>query len=147
MGFSTEVIGTFAGVAIPAWLRVFDCRASDTDAGARSPWGTSLYGSERAAVDIGLRTGNGEYNDTTPISCSTYIDARTADEAEIARQLRDGLKEAAKLLAEFEAAKAKPAKPGDGGSCLYRPVAFCLSNYGWSIMSDAREKVVRAFNN
>ena len=145
MPFSIEITGTFAGVKIPAWLRVFDCRASDADAGARSPWGTSLYGSERAAVDMGLRAP-GEYNDTTPISCSTYIDARTADEAEIARQLRDGLKEAAKLLAEFEAAKASSkGKPANGGSCLYRPVAFCLSNYGWCVLSDAREKVVRAF--
>lgn len=142
MGYSTEHTQEWCGVLIPDWIRVFDCRCEDRNAGIKTPWGSYLWGSERAAVDLGLR-GEGFYHDTTPLSCSTYIDARTAGDKEVARQLQRALEDAEKFRAEYLA--AIPATPGDGGSCLYLPVAITISNYGWSIVADNRNYVVRAF--
>lgn len=142
--YSKEIRGAWSGVQIPDWLRVFDCRNADGEAWVKTPWGSTLLGSERAQVDLGLRTAEGSHA-TMLLSCSTYIDARTAGEAEIGKQLRDGIKEAEKFRAEYEAAKKRRAKPGDGGSCLYMPVAFALSNFGWCIISDERTMIVRAF--
>lgn len=143
--YSVEYIGEWAGVEIPEWLRAFDCRASEEFEGRKAPWGESLWGSERAAVDCGLKRGYGSNDATYPVSCSTYVDARKCNESEIAKQLRDGIKEATKLRAEYEAAKKAAPDPKGGGSCLYPPVAFALSNFGWSIISDQSKCIVRAF--
>jgi len=142
MGYAIEVIGTWYGIEIPSWLRAFDCRANDA---ATSPWGTSLWSSERAEVDMGLRTATSR-NATTPVSCSTYTDARRADDAELARQVTRMVEEATRIRAEYLAAKDRPAQPGSGGSCLYLPVAVCMANYGWSVVCDERTMIVRAFS-
>ncbi len=144
MAYAKEVTGAWFGVTIPAWLRVFDCRADSSDIAPRSSWGSSLWSSERAEVDLGLRTAT-ERNATTPVSCSTYVDARRADDAELAQQVTRAIAEATRLRDEYETAKAKPAKPGSGGSCLYLPVAVSIANFGWSVISDERTRIVRAF--
>lgn len=135
---------TWFGVEIPEWLRAFDCRANDDEIAPKSPWGTCLWSSERAAVDLGLRTKE-ECFDTRPLSCSTYTDARTASENELRRQVADMVKEATRLRDEYEHAKQHRAGKDEGGSCLYQPVAICLSNFGWSVLSDTRTQVVRRF--
>ena len=141
--YSIEITNrTWYGVTIPEWLRVFDCRGDDIP---RSPWGTSLFSGERAAVDMGLRTEKEKY-DGHPSSCSTYIDSRTAPESELVRQVTDMVKEAERILLEFRDAQERPAKPGAGGSCFYLPVAICLANYGWSVMVDERVKAIRTFD-
>lgn len=132
-----------AGVEIPAWIRVFDCRAPDVDIAPRAPWGPCLWGSERAAVDLGLR-GQGFQHDTTPMSCSGTGDLRKASDAEIARHLTNAFQEADKLRALWE--KARTCKRGNqGGSCFYQPVAVTISNYGWGVMCDERTMAVQYF--
>lgn len=151
MSYAIERKGEWAGVVLPEWLRFFDCRCGDKGmpegqhAGVRAPWGGTLYGSERAAADMGLR-GEGIWEDTTPISCSTYIDARTAGDKEIAKQLQDAIKAADKMRQEFLDAVKHPRQPNQGGSCCYLPSAITIANYGWSILADRRMYVVRAFN-
>ena len=139
--YSIEHVGEWAGVVLPSWIRFFDCRCEDKDAGTKTPWGGYLWGSERAAVDLGLR-GKGYWEDTTPLSCSTYIDARKAGDKEVARQLTQAIQDAQKFLKEWEEATHTE---GQGGSCLYCPVGITISNYGWSIISDRRTIKVRAF--
>ena len=141
--FSKEVKGSWwYGVELPAWLRAFDCRATDAEIAPKSPWGTSLWGSERAEVDLGLRS-DGVYNATTPMSCSTYTDARRANDADLSKQVADMVKAATELYTEYQAAEHKP---GNGGSCLYCPVAIVMSNYGWSVVSDQRQCKIRPFS-
>lgn len=144
MSFAKEISGEWYGVAIPSWLRAFDCRSEDVFADPRSPWGTVLYSDEKAQVDLGLRTETYRYA-TTPLSCSTYIDARRADDAELARQVRDMAQAATKLHKEWEKAASLLAARGEGGSCVYCPVAICMSNFGWSVLSDERTCRVRRF--
>jgi hypothetical protein len=145
--YSTEVKGEWYGVTIPPWLRAFDCRC---EAGKEfsyiSPWGATLMGSERAEVDVGLRGAS--YDDchgTSPTSCQTYIDARTASEDELRKQVSDMVREATKLRDEYLHQATLPETPGQGGSCYYMPVLVALSNFGWSIVSDRRQCVVRSY--
>ena len=66
MHYAIEIVGSFLGVAIPAWLRVFDCRKPiGEEFSAKAPWtytyegktfSPTLLGSETAEVDLGLRT-------------------------------------------------------------------------------------------
>jgi hypothetical protein len=81
------------GVKIPKWLRAFDCRGDELP---KSPWGTTLYSCEKAEVDLGLRTAKEGFA-TSPLSCSTHIDARECDESELTRQIADMVREARKL--------------------------------------------------
>ena len=141
--YAKEVTGEWYGVSIPAWLRAFDCRASGDDIAPTSPWGTTLWSSERAEVDLGLRTQTNWFS-TTPLSCSTYIDARTCSDVECAKQVTDMVKEATKFRAEYEDAKAHEAPKGQGGGVYYQPVAIVMSNFGWSILADNRTGVVRS---
>jgi len=142
--YSKEIKGSWFGVTIPEWLRAFDCRSSEDDIAPRTPWGSYLWSSERAAVDLGLRA-EGVYNDTTPVGCSTYIDARTAPEEELRRQVENMVAEATRLREEYLEGKKFPDTEGQGGSCLYMPVAVCLSNFGWSVLADRTQGIVRRF--
>ena len=145
MTYAKEIRGTWFGVAIPVWLRAFDCRAPDEEIAPKAPWGATLWSSERAEVDLGLRTEHDRFG-TAPFSCSTYTDTRKADEQELARQVRDMIKRAAEMRAEYHAADANRARKGEGGSCLYQPVAVTLSNFGWSVICDERTMIVRRFS-
>lgn len=142
--YSIEIKGSWFGVAIPAWLRVFDVRGTDADLGHKSPWGSTLWSSERAEVDLGLR-GEQVRNATAPVNCSTYTDARTAPQEELARQVADMIQAADKLRLEYQAATHHLALQGQGGSVLYLPVAVYLANYGWGVIADKRTQIVRSF--
>lgn len=115
------------GVGVPAWLRAFDCRGE--------PLAGPYMGSEKAEVALGLRVGD-ERHGTTPLSCQTYIDARTAGVEELRRQVTDMVREAERFKAEYD--QAPTVDQGHGGSCLHLPVALCMSNFGWSILCDRR---------
>lgn len=132
--YAIEVKGEWFGVVLPPWLRAFDCR------------GEALAGpymaSEKAEADLGLRTVNDRHG-VTPMSCQTYIDARTATEEELRRQVTDMIKEATRIKKEYDAAPTEDA--GLGGSCLYLPIAICMSNYGWSVLCDRRTQRTRHF--
>lgn len=147
MGYSKEITGIVFDVSLPDWLRFFDCRASEKELFPEAPWTNMygkviLFGSERAEVDLGLRTKDDRFG-TTPTSCQTYVDARVCDSNELSRQVADMVQAATKLRQDWiEAAKHPSA---DGGSCYYKPVAICLSNYGWNVLCDTRTKRVRAF--
>jgi len=146
--YATEVVGMWYGVEIPGWLRAFDCRAAlGEECNAVGPDGTTLYGSERAAWDCGLRVIDGscrsERFDTSPTSCQTYIDARTAPVEELRKQVSDMVREATKLRDEYLRMASKPAT--DGGGCYYMPVLIEMSNFGWSVVSDRRTCVVRSY--
>jgi len=144
MTYAKEIKGEWYGVAIPSWLRAFDCREDDAAPAPRTSWGARLWSTDRATVDMGLR-GEGFSYDTRPLSCSTYIDARRADKEELARQVRRMIEAAEKLRAERIEAESRPAKPGKGGSVLYHPVAIAMANYGWAVISDQRTAFVRGF--
>ena len=108
----------------------------------RTPWGASLYGSEKAEVDLQLRGSNFNYA-TTPIHTRTYIDSRTCSDTELTRQIKDMMQHATTLYEEW---KATPyLSKGEGGSCLYRPTALTLSNWGWAILSDTRTVKIKHF--
>lgn len=149
MGYAKEVIRVWYGVELPEWLRAFDCRAENKDIAPEAPW-TNMYGkvilwgSERAEVDLGLRSRE-ESHGTTPISCQTYLDARKASESELRSQVLDMVSSAWRLRREWLSAKEHQAAPGEGGGCCYQPVAICMSNFGWSIICDRRTQVVRRF--
>lgn len=145
MSYAQEVSGSWFGVKIPEWLRAFDCRASDDEIAPKAPWGSCLWSSERAEVDLGLRSEHERFA-TSPRGCSTYVDARKADEQELSRQVADMVKAASDMLREYVEAMAKQAPKGAGGSCLYRPVAVALCNYGWSVICDERTMIVRRFS-
>ena len=134
MSHAKEVTGKWFGVEIPVWLRAFDCRGE--------PFAGPYMGSEKAEVDLGLRGGDDRHG-TTPMSCQTYIDARTADEVELRRQVTDMVREAEKMKKAYDAAPTKDQ--GHGGSCLYLPVAICMSNFGWGVLCDRRTQRVRYF--
>ena len=143
--FAVEIKeASWYGVDLPRWIRVFDCRcAKGTEFSAKAPWGATLMGSERAEVDMGLRGETwDERHATTPMSCSTYIDARTCDESELRKQVSDMVREAARMRDTYLKAKENPAKEGEGGGCNYMPVGIALSNFGWSIIADTRTCVV-----
>jgi hypothetical protein len=130
------------GVKIPSWLRVFDCRGEDL---VIAPWGSVLWSSKRAEVDLGLRTEKDRFG-TTPLSCSTHIDSRTASESELTRQVADMVKEATKLRDQYLEAKKNPGKDKwFGGSGYYLPVAIAMSNFGWNVICDKRTSVTKFF--
>jgi hypothetical protein len=133
---SIEITGEWFGIPVPSWLRAFDCRSSD-----EQTFKSKYWGSERAQIDLGLGVG-WECHATTPLSCSTYYDARGAAIDDLRHQVEDMVREADKFYAEWETATDNP---GNGGSCLYRPVGIALCNYGWSVISDKRTMKVRAF--
>ena len=145
MTYAKEITGgIWYGVEIPEWLRAFDCREADDAETARTPQGRTLWSSERASADLGLR-GDGFYFDTCPVACSTYIDARKADDEELARQVRGMVDAAMKVRNERIEAEKHVAGPKEGGSVLYHPVAIALCNFGWSVICDERTRIVRAF--
>lgn len=130
------------GVKVPKWLRVFDCRGAELP---KTPWGYTLFASEKAEVDLGLRSETDSFG-ATPISCSTYIDSRLAAEAELIRQVTDMVQRARQLRLQYLAAKKNPGEDkGHGGSAYYLPVAVTLSNFGWSVLCDRRVSVTKFF--
>ena len=130
------------GVEIPEWLRVFDCRGDDL---VKASWGHVLWSSEKAEVDLGLRSDKDRFA-TTPLSCSTYIDSRTAVESELARQVANMVAEATRLRDQCLEAKQSPGEDkGFGGSGYYLPVAIAMSNFGWDIICDRRISVTKFF--
>lgn len=143
MPYAIEILGgVFLGQPIPDGLRCFDCRTSDDAEIARAPWSfpirgklvsPMLFGSDTAAVDLGLR-GRGFQEDTSPISGSGY-NCREAGEAVLAVQ--DMIKGAHRLQQEWDEACSKPPST-DGGSLHYKPLALALSNYGWCVICDQR---------
>lgn len=151
MKFATEITsGEWYGVALPEWLRFFDCRTCDGDSIPRAPWGESIYAGDRAKLDLGLKRGYYEEDDsTTLVSCSTYIDSRRACMGELGRQVSDMIEAAEKFRRDYEKSQSKIAKAGDcyanGGSCFYLPVAAEISNFGWSIIADKRTCIVVSF--
>jgi hypothetical protein len=155
MTYAKEIKGTWYGVEIPAWLRVFDCRQSDEDMSeSRAPWTVTtstgehrplLWSGERAEVDCGLRTKDDRHA-TTPHSCQAYTDFRKANDATCAKYVREMIVEAERERAVYEKAKANPkADKGHGGSCYYMPVFAYLANYGWGVTADQRTMVVEPF--
>jgi hypothetical protein len=151
MKYAIEITsGEWYGVALPEWLRFFDCRNSDSWSAPKAPWGESIYGGERAQIDLGLKRGYYEDNNaTTLVSCSTYIDSRTACMGELTRQVTNMIEAAERFRRDYERYKSKITKPEDcyanGGSCFYLPVAAEMSNFGWSIIADDRSRIVVAF--
>lgn len=147
--YAKEIKGEWHGVKIPSWIRLFDCRTEEDAKTPKAPWGEYLYGSERAAADLGLRgvleSGERFHYDTVPTSCQTYIDSRTCKPEELVRQFSDAVKRAGELRKEYLQTKKNQKEKPDGGSCLYLPVAIAISNFGWSIISDRRTEVVRGF--
>lgn len=145
--YATEVTSKeWYGVTLPKWLRLFDCRSSDSWDAPKAPWGENIYGGDRAQMDLGLKRGYYEDNDATTLtSCSTYIDSRTACMGELARQVSDMIEAAERFRRDYEKSQSKIAKPGEGGSCLYLPVAAEMSNFGWSIIADKRSCIVVSF--
>lgn len=144
--FSTEITsGEWYGVTLPKWLRFFDCRSSDSWNAPKAPWGESIYSGERAQIDLGLKRGYYEDNDATTLVSSTSCDSRTACMGELARQISDMIEAAEKFRRDYEKYKDKVAKPGEGGSCFYLPVAAEVSNFGWSIIADKRSCIVVSF--
>jgi hypothetical protein len=130
------------GVEIPEWLRVFDCRGDEIP---KASWGPALFSSEKAEVDLGLRSEKDRFG-TTPLSCQTYQDSRTAVESELARQVTDMVKEATRLRDQYLEAKQNPGEDkGLGGSGYYLPVAIAMSNFGWDVICDTRVSVTKFF--
>ncbi len=154
MSYAKEILGgSWFGVSLPEWLRAFDCRRESVELFQRAPWGGVIVGNECAAVDLGFRNGSWDTDyDTTPISCSGIADTRTAERWQLANEVADMIKAATKLHVSFLAAKANPAPEGvflasqgnQGGSCEYQPIAICLCNFGWSVLSDKRTMAIRA---
>lgn len=132
----------WCGVKIPKWLRVFDCRGDEL---TKAPWGQTLWSSEKAEIDLGLRSEKDRFG-TSPLSCSTHIDSRTAPEAELTRQMADMVKEATRLRKQYLEAKKNPGEDkGHGGSGYYLPVAVAISNFGWNVICDERISVTKFF--
>jgi len=130
------------GVKIPKWLRVFDCRGDEI---LKAPWGHTLWSSEKAEVDLGLRTETDRFG-TTPLRCSTYIDSRTAAETELTRQVTDMVKEAKQIRVQYLDAKKNPGEDkGHGGSGYYMPIAIAMSNFGWNVICDERISATKFF--
>ena len=148
MKYATEITtGEWYGVAIPAWLRAFDCRQDETT--TNPDWhGRMLWSSERAAVDCGLiewdDAGTVDYS-TTPESTRTYVDARTAPDEELASQVRNLVDSAQRMRAHYAEASERRARPGEGGSVVYTPLAICISNFGYSVLCDRRTGITRRF--
>jgi hypothetical protein len=142
MTFAKEIKGSWFGVTIPDYLRAFDCRGDETPV---TSWGHTLFGSDKAGVDLGLRKENESFS-TTPISCSTYVDARTANDAELARQVKNMLGAVDALKLRYEDAVAHPAPKGQGGGAEYLPVAIEMSNFGWSVIADKRIYAIKSYN-
>jgi hypothetical protein len=144
MQYAKEVVGEWFGIKLPDGIRAFDCRSENVFEDPPSPWGTTLYSSEKAEVDLGLRTQT-EWNGTTPLSCNTYIDARKCSDDELRKQVLDMVEQATKFQDEYIEAAKHMASAGQGGSCLYQVVGVALSNFGWSILCDKRTCIVRRF--
>lgn len=129
---------------IDGWA-VFDCRTGEDEyeGQVKAPWGETLWGSERAAYSIGLRTG-WMGHDTTPLSTSGCPDLRTwpGQYEKVARNL---VKEAKRLMKDYESALANPAPEGEGGSVFYRPVILAVCNFGGAVIADRRVFAVRRF--
>ncbi len=126
------------------WL-VFDCRTSDEDAGCvKAPWGETLWGSERAAYSLGLRT-SWMGDDTVPVGLSGCPDLRRWP-AQFDRVALDLVQQAKRLMKDYEGAKRNPAPDGAGGSVYYRPVAIAVCNFGGSVIADRRDFAVRRFS-
>ena len=141
-----KLTGYFAGVRLPRSVPVFDVRdyhAEDTIVKCLAPSGKyalSLYSSERAWFLLGDVTGY-----TTPMSCSTYLDARTCSETELARQVKGIRHQVAIMWREYRKALHRLAKPGDGGSCVHRPALAYIANYGWGISAKRDGYLVAQF--
>ena len=144
MSFSTEIKGSFCGVNIPGWLRFFDCRWPDDKDFPKTPYGASLMGYEKAAFDIGLLSQN-ERNAVTPISCTTYVDHRTANHKLMQPIIINMIDSVIKLNDEFLLLKEKKLKAKNGGQAIYQPMFVALSNFGWTIVADRRNYVIRPF--
>lgn len=145
MPYAIEIKNSWLGIVLPPGIRAFDCRRDGGKEFHRTQWGTSICGSEAAAHDLSLRDERFKEQDATLLSCQTYTDARTCNELELKRQITDMLQEVAYLEQTYERAKKNPAEPGNGGGCVYKPLAICMSNFGWSILADKRTCIVEAF--
>lgn len=146
-----EIKGSFLGQEIPSWLRVFDCRTPASDPPILAPWtctfnnktfSPSLFGSEPASVDLGLRA-KGIHEDIVPIGGSGYGDTRR-NEAEALSATRAMFYAAAACKRDWDKASAKPMSD-NGGSIYYQPIAVALCNYGWSVICDRRDYRVVEF--
>jgi hypothetical protein len=147
-----EITGSFLGQEIPSWLRVFDCRKPIGEEIVKAPWtntydgktySPSLFGSECAAVDLGLR-GKGVHEDTTPVSGSGYGDTRRS-ESEALSAVRSMIEAAQRTHQDWEEACGKPMST-NGGSVCYQPIAVALCNFGWSVICDRRGYRVVSFS-
>ncbi len=148
MPYATEIKGSFHGVAIPTWLRVFDCRQPIGAEFVLAPWTVTLFGkecrvsllgSELAEVDLGLRSKEDRHA-ANPSSCSGYGDARIS-ESEAAAMLLDALAAARGHQKEWEWASTRPRRQ-DGGQAHYQPIAIALCNFGWSVIADSRNYLI-----
>jgi hypothetical protein len=138
----TLLKNTFGGVRLPKTVRVYDTRQANNAPVVKritnNGIALGLWGSERAAFTEGI-------DSTSPQSCTTYTDARTCQQSELARQMKSIRQSIAKMLVEYRRAKRNLAKSGDGGSCVYKPVFVAISNYGWSIHADRNNYLVASF--
>jgi hypothetical protein len=139
--YSTEITAKeWYGAQIPKWLRVFDCRGDETPKG---PNGISIFASEKAAYDLGLRSATDtDWHDGTPLSQSTNWDARTAPPEELKRQVTDMVKAAKQLMRLYKKNLNSPPGPGVG---YEKVVAVALSNFGWCVITDKRFRSIKPF--
>ena len=140
MSFSKEIVGEWFGVAIPPWIRAFDCRSETFS--VKADWGDYLFGSEKAAADLGLLSENHNYY-ITPIRLHPNVDLREAYEEELHSEISAMVREAFNYRQEF--LSALESSNLGGSAYYYLPVAICMSNFGWSLVCDVRVFRVKQF--
>jgi hypothetical protein len=136
MTYAKEHTGSFAGVTIPAWLRFFDCREADSEETPRAPWGEHLYGCERAEMDLGLKRDSHSHAATPRGGSAMHRDNRELSDADLADLTRKMIATAEECLAEYEAFPSEVA-------VYFEPVAVALSNFGWAVIADTRQRRTR----
>lgn len=106
------------------WIPTYDTRGDET---VLSDYGEVLYGSEKAAYLLGLRTGYGlSQRHDRPLLCLAVQDDLRLQEAALI-----------KLLAlAYEYAHALRIRFLKGTMML--PVCVCISNYSITVLGDAR---------
>lgn len=141
--------GQFCGVRLPRSVPFFDCRLPEENIpDVRTPWGTILWGAERAAAAMEMISENCKFSHERNMrSVQFYFDARKSDEnrREIARIVQGLRMDLAKVWKEYRWCKRHPAAPGAGGSAAFKPVFVALNNFGAGVWGDDREMVVGQF--
>lgn len=120
-------------------VRIFDCRLPEEVMPPITPWGESLWGSERAAWALGLRKNWSSW-DRPILSLQLHQDLRTDPDAyrDAARRM---VREFKARLAQFEAALNAPRVEDDvPQGVLFRPLAVALCNFGATLIGDGQDR-------